>query len=230
LFQKTKGITYGYLFLTEREFSDVLENRGIKSACTPKYIYTKFSNIKFTLLDVHFQDYMEATEANKKNHPWKSVYNKYYHDALRNIMPDNGLSSLLSDADVFSYLCWRHVRSFGKLDTTASARAIYFHLEKPVDDKEDKLSPNIVPINLTNLCKNGGEIFKPAGDNVWKKVTLREYEENLASIEGSRLGCIVLPSGEISPEDIILDKLNNSGSNSNLMNALQKFRNIVFNK
>eukprot|EP00026_Physarum_polycephalum_P001449 Phypoly_transcript_01450.p1 GENE.Phypoly_transcript_01450~~Phypoly_transcript_01450.p1 ORF type:complete len:1050 (+),score=198.62 Phypoly_transcript_01450:36-3152(+) len=199
-----EGPNYGYIYLPATEFDAVVTDKVIKSSY------------------VLFQEYVECAPEKRHDHAWKAVYLQYLPKATKHFQAEpDGAELILSDADVFSYLCWAHATSFGKLDITAGARAIYFHwgrvnpqhvnyLGSLALSSDNPVRNKMVQINLSLLCHNyGGKLFsrmEETGDGDWEAVTLedcdqaKEYHDKKGSDSvyfSIYTGCIVLPSGTI---------------------------------
>eukprot|EP00026_Physarum_polycephalum_P015167 Phypoly_transcript_15791.p1 GENE.Phypoly_transcript_15791~~Phypoly_transcript_15791.p1 ORF type:complete len:186 (+),score=21.90 Phypoly_transcript_15791:309-866(+) len=175
---------YGYIYLSQKEHEHLLECRAIKSA--------------YCL----FQEYAACEPETKASHPWKDVYDYYSEETARSIGKNP------SDADVFSYLSLRHMPSIGKLDATASTRAIFFHITH--FHSFQNLFKISVKINLTTLCtQKRGQLYNQVKSKEWEAVSLADHISNALGKLGTTqanldnpLGCIVLPSGTIGWDNI----------------------------
>jgi len=150
---------------------------------------------------VLFQEYMNCPLEHRTLHPWKRVYHAYLADAAKwNGAKGKHKIENLTDSDVYSFLVWRAVESFAKLDVTAGPRAIYFswaqmpaalHADAVEIDQimgEDLRNPTIVDrykywikINLSELINHHKaklfrvELKEGALDtNHWHSTTLEE--------------------------------------------------------
>jgi len=100
---------YGYHYVSDAVFEQIKDDKILKSA--------------YTL----FQEYVNSPFNERAFHPWKRVYFAYLADAAKwNGARGKRKSDNLTDSDVFSFLVWRAVESFAKLDVTAGPRAVYF--------------------------------------------------------------------------------------------------------
>eukprot|EP00026_Physarum_polycephalum_P012993 Phypoly_transcript_13348.p1 GENE.Phypoly_transcript_13348~~Phypoly_transcript_13348.p1 ORF type:complete len:320 (+),score=36.82 Phypoly_transcript_13348:115-960(+) len=167
---------YGYVYLSTREFSNVLDCRELKS--------------KYSL----FLEYMECDSSRKADHPWKVVYYQFCERVKR----ERGFVDAFyepSDADIFAYISSLFVTTIGKVDCTATTRGNH--------DKGLQSGMHIIKINLTGLCKEGGKLYRRTSVQEWTPVSLLEYSMHQQQTKILHYGCIVMPSGTIGWENIV---------------------------
>jgi len=169
------------VYLTESEFAHLEASKSIKSAY------------------VIFQEYMECALEDRDKHIWKDIYAKYYRKAGWAFNdPD---TMVLTDADIFSYLCWTYAANLSKLDTTAGARAIFFYWRRISEHDRIQLVSydtsfhdpirmnNMAVIDLNKLCKSYNGKLYARELTEWKPVKLGMYYAN-SSISSDPSGCI----------------------------------------